>query len=485
MSCGQSVRAVLTTALWIGALGVFGRAQDSGAPNPSLADIARQSRVQHEATGQPSKAQELVDEMQREQEAEQAAPTGFKSYDAGDYRLFVPYPYSLEGRDKGGAVLLGSRLGVTNTEVMAGAPVPIPPNLKDIDVQNLARQVALQHSQSGYCEPIQHNSRKTFRCAMGGINLLGHQVWGNMEIVVASNKLIPVMCVSPDDLQQCVNYNQYGYQTCGNRYPSWEEVQRAKKAVEIRYRDELTTAQMCEQIIYPSIQLKEDIVVHPVMIGEGKTAKAGPVPLDNSVAAYGVQGPSLADLARQTRQAQQHKPQATPESAEGDVAPQGFQSFALQYCQNPQHCSEASVVIPEKAEVVSRTNGQYIFKTLLNGDPVLLYAGPADVNMPYRSMSDPDFVRMRDLANSNGWSHERTDGVSTQELTIAGRPALMTRFRYQRDGKIWWMGERAVIQLQTGQVQTGQFLLGCTSPEQRFADAEALCTTLVNSLRLQ
>jgi hypothetical protein len=55
----------------------------------------------------------------------------------------------------------------------------------------------------------------------------------------------------------------------------------------------------------------------------------------------------------------------------------------------------------------------------------------------------------------------------------------MTRFRYQRDQNTWWIGERALIA-----DQGMQFLLGCTAPEQRFADAEALCTTLVNSLRL-
>jgi hypothetical protein len=32
--------------------------------------------------------------------------------------------------------------------------------------------------------------------------------------------------------------------------------------------------------------------------------------------------------------------------------------------------------------------------------------------------------------------------------------------------------------------QGKQFLVGCAAPEEHFADAEALCTTLVNSLRL-
>jgi hypothetical protein len=168
------------------------------------------------------------------------------------------------------------------------------------------------------------------------------------------------------------------------------------------------------------------------------------------------------------------------DNAEGNnTAPTGFQTFVLQYCRNPQQCSEASVVIPEKSEVVSRTNGQHIFKAALDGEPVMLYAGPADVNAPYRSLTDADYIRMRDLANSNGWSREKPDSVSTQDLTIEGRPALMTRFRYQRDRKRWWIGERVLIEN-----QGAQFLLGCTAPEEHFAAAEVLCTMVVNSLRL-
>jgi hypothetical protein len=185
-------------------------------------------------------------------------------------------------------------------------------------------------------------------------------------------------------------------------------------------------------------------------------------------------------LARETRQVRHGKALATLDNAEGSSAPRGFQSFSLQYCLRPQQCAEASVIIPEKAEVVSSVNGQHIFKAALDGDSVMLYAGPADVSAPYRSLTDPDYIRMRDLANTNGWSREKPDSVSTQDLTIEGRPALMTRFRYQRDQKKWWIGERVLIE-----DRGTQFLLGCTAPEEHFADAEALCTTLVNSLRLQ
>jgi hypothetical protein len=491
MTGTRSVLGVCQAALWmcriwICCISVNAWGQDSTIPG-SLGELARQTRAQHATIEDKfSKAQDLVDEMQQAQEAADNAPTGFKNYDAGDYRLFVPFPFSLEGRENGGAVLLGSRLGVTTTEVMAGTPIPISVGLSDSDVANLVRQLARQYSQSG-CSAIKRGSHKAFRCSMSSGYLLGHEITGSMEYILASHRLIPVMCVSPDDRRRCT-FNAYGYQTCGdNPYPSWDEAKRTKAAIETQYREQLTSTQMCDQIIYPSIQLKEDIVLHPASISEGKTPKiaAESVPQDNSVAAYGSQTASLAELARQTRQAPHDKAQATLDNAEGtSVAPKGFQAFTLQYCRNPQECSEASVVIPEKAEVVSRVNGQHIFKAALDGDSVMLYVGPADVNAPYRSLTDPDYIRMRDLANSNGWSREKADDASTQQLTIEGRPALMTRFRYQRDQRRWWIGERVLIDRVSTEDQKAQFLVGCAAPEEHFADAEILCTTIVNSLRL-
>ena len=486
-----SVRGVVAVAAGIICLGAALMAQDSDSPN-SLGDVARQTRAQHATSPaeKSGKAQDLVDEMQQEQEAADNAPTGFKNYNAGDYRLFVPFPYSLEGRDDGGAVLLGSRLGVTNTEVMAGTPVPIPPNLDDNDLLNAARQLASMHGQPGNCYAIKPSSRKKYRCSwQNSPVLLGHQVFGSMEVIVGSNSLIPVMCVSPDDVHQpCVVYDTWGNNTCSDRERQlygWDH-RKAQAAADASYKDERTTAQMCEDIIYPSIQLKEEIVVHPASISENKVPKpaAETTPLREHAAgepeSQQSQGPSLAELARQTRQAPHEKAQAKLDNAEGmSVAPAGYQPFILVYCLNPQQCAEASVVIPEKAEVVSRVNGQYIFKASLNGEPVMLYAGPADVNAPYRSLTDPDYIRMRDLANANGWSREKPESASTQELTVEDRRALMTRFRYQRDQKRWWIGERVLIAN-----QGSEFLVGCAAPEEHFADAEVLCTTLVHSLRL-
>lgn len=481
MSSKLSVRGACLAALGMLCLASFAWGQESEKPAPTLGDLARQTRAQHadSQTGS-NKAQAYVDEMQAAQDAADNAPVGFTNYDAGDYRLFVPYPFSLEGRDNGSAVLLGSRLGITNTEVMAGTPVPIPANIGDNDLISTVNQIARHYAPGAYCSLMKGAIRKTFLCTMGEAQLLGHQVWASMEFVVASNKVVPVICASPDNLRACQTYDSYGYYTCNSRYPTWDPP-NTRAAIATRNSDARSTAQACEQVIFPSITLKEDIVVHPVSLSETKTSKAAPaLAQDGGNLSTEPQGPSLADLARRTRQAAHGVPQAKMDTAEGiSAAPPGYQPVVLQYCWNPQICSEATIAVPEKAEVISRTNGQHIFKTLVQGEPVFLYAGPADVNAPYRSLTDPDYVRMRDLGNANGWSHEKADAVSTQEMTIENRNGLMTRFRYQRDQQNWWVGERILIQ------ERGlQFMLGCTAREEHFAAAESVCTTLVSSLRL-
>src|SRR5579859_4121173 len=87
----------MLVAAFIGCLTAMVWAQDSNDSNSSLGDLARQSRAHHATApdAKSNKAQELVDEMQAEQEASDNAPLGFKNYDAGDYRVFVPFPFSL------------------------------------------------------------------------------------------------------------------------------------------------------------------------------------------------------------------------------------------------------------------------------------------------------------------------------------------------------------------------------------------------------
>jgi hypothetical protein len=99
-------------------------------------------------------------------------------------------------------------------------------------------QLAGLHGSYPYCSPTKLGSHKAFRCGWNGSPyLLGHQVWGSMMIVVGSNSLIPVMCVSPDEFQ-CLTKDRFGYHTCNNRYPSWQEIQQTERDIDTRFRDE-------------------------------------------------------------------------------------------------------------------------------------------------------------------------------------------------------------------------------------------------------
>jgi hypothetical protein len=270
--------------------------------------------------------------------------------------------------------------------------------------------------------------------------------------------------------------------------------ENVKKAQEAGSRDwdEPITFQICDDAICPSIRLTEDVVVRPATPSVQNISKPistaslqDTFAISDSSGEPSSSGPSLSELARQTRQSLHKQLQLNPAQAKLDggegvgAVPEGFQSLFIQYCLNPQICSEGSVLIPENAEVVSRVNSQYVFKIELNGEAAMLYAGPADVNAPYRSMTDPDFIRMRNLGNANGWSHEKAASVSTQEAELDGKHSVITRFRYPREEKRWWVGERALIEM-----DDVQFLAACTAPEENFAALEGQCATLMNSLRL-
>ena len=188
--------------------------------DPSLGDLARRTRAQKPAAqGSPSKAQALADQMEQEQEESENAPTGFKTYNAGDYRLWVPFPYELEGRDDNGTVLAGSRIGVTNTEVMVGNSLPIPANLNDSDLSNLIGQLARRFTQSSGCSAMKVGERRAYRCSLNRASLMNHEVWGTMAFVVGSNSVVPVMCVSPDEINEHLVY--------GNPHSTYQEKQAA------------------------------------------------------------------------------------------------------------------------------------------------------------------------------------------------------------------------------------------------------------------
>jgi hypothetical protein len=483
-------RAVLATALLVAGLGEAAWTQDSPNPN-SLGDLARQTRSQKQSAGGNNKAQELVDQMEQEQEASENAPPGFKTYNAGDYRLWVPFPYELEGRDNRGTVLAGSRLGVTNTEVMAGNPVPIPANLSDGDLYNVIRALGQQYAGSPGCSPIKAGERQAYRCTLANISLLNHAVWGTMAFVVGSNSVVPVMCVSPDEMNEHLVY--------GNPKSTYQQKQAAFAHQAQRFRDATTTLQVCDQIVYPSIRLKEDYLspaLASVNSGKAKPATEakttlGAVPgaavaapqsvtADNGLPSGGV--PSLAELARQKKQASTQTPKAkvaVDSTGDSGLAPPGFKPQSFYYCKGMGVCWNGSAFVPMNAQLLNSDFSQYVFEVSLGGDKLLLYLGPAAINGQGRMSTDPNLVRWGEMSDPEGWvARGRVQAVTHDEATVDGKPAILTHFELKKHDLIW-AGRRAMVTNHEVEV-----LAGCMTPKNRFADADEICSVLIDSVRL-
>ena len=463
-------------------------AQDSSTPDSSLADLARQTRA-HKQGGQVSgsKAQELADQLQQEQEESESAPVGFKTYNAGDYRLWVPFPYEIEGRDQVGTILAGSRVGVTNTEVVVGNPLAFPANLDEGSERNLLSQVAGLYSQHPSCGPIKIGERRGYRCGLDRAYLMGTEVWGTMVFVIASGSVIPVMCVSPHESNQCVSHDQFGYHYCP---------QQTNAQILARQQEDRTSAQACDQVIYPSIRLREDYAPRSLSAAASSKAMdhaganqagAGAV---KKPAAGGLQAvakgdagatPSLAEVVRHSKEASANQPKAkvTLDATDGGgLPPAGFKSDTFSYCERQNFCWHAYVFLPVSAARLNYYAPEFVFEVPFDKDKVLLFAGEAHISPASRGSKDPTLALWRDINAEESAAQGNLQAATRDEATIAGKPGFLTHFEITRNDVIW-VGVRANV------VSRGvELMVGCMAPQKRFGDADEDCSTLIDSLRL-
>ncbi|HLW85934.1 MAG TPA: hypothetical protein VKR60_12025 [Candidatus Sulfotelmatobacter sp.] len=507
-------RGALPAALLIACLGAAAQdssqdaSQDGPAPGASLADLARKTRAQKQSAQTPgsvSKAQELASQLEQEQEESENAPVGFKTYNAGDYRLWVPFPYEVEGRDEIGTVLAGSRVGVTNTVVMAGNPLSFPPNLDDATERNLVSQVARFYSQSSGCGAIKFGERRAYRCGLNRAWLMGNEVSGTMLFLMGPSSVIPVMCVSPDDNSKCLTSDKWGYHTCANQNPSWDEVQKTKADLLTRNQDQRTTAQVCDQVIYPSIRLREDLAPrsfsNPASEGTNQPAPAktaaklpaggGPQAVAKSAEPEAAATPSLADVVRHAKESAANQPKAKRKldaTDGGGLPPAGFKSASFSYCQGPDYCWQASLFLPLNAVPTDPRYPEFVYEAplgqdrlsqdKLGQDKVLLFAGFAHISFANRGGKDPSVALWREINADDSVGQSGLQAVTRDEATIAGMPGFLTHFEIKRNDTIW-VGIRANV------VSRGvELMVGCLAPKQRFGDADQDCSTLIDSLRL-
>jgi hypothetical protein len=224
----------------------------SAQQGSSLTDVARQARAQkQQSQNQPAtnKAQEKVNELEEEQDDAGSAPAGFKTYNAGDYKLRIPAPFNLEGRDDSGTVLSSRLAEGSRSMVMVGNSVLFPGSNSDEAFEDYAARFARMYATSPGCTQTMAGGHTAYQCGLSSANLLGHVVSGTALFVRGSKSIFPVLCVAPTESWARDLYNS---SNSTYRQKRWATQIMQKEDQQVR-----NSWQTCESVLQ-SIHLKED-----------------------------------------------------------------------------------------------------------------------------------------------------------------------------------------------------------------------------------
>lgn len=451
------------------------QAQQSG----SLADAARQARAQKQAQMQPqsenNRAQQVANELSEDQN-DTGAPGGFKSYNAGDYKLWVPFPYRVDGHDDAGIVLSGPQIGSKHPIVLVGTPIVSRWENNDVAFQEAATKFSHLYAQSASCLKTTIAGHDAYQCGLAAANLLGQRVTGNAVFFHDTGRIYPVFCVTPSDSQSRDYIN--------NTRVSSSMKDDARETLKREEDDARKVYQSCETV-FQSIH-----VVGGDAAQKGAVSAAGGKPAVPQADSAKIQTPAVtaggpASVAANARGTHDGHAEAAPANAtSSSVQPQsaipaGLKVQAFNYCQTPTQCWDASVLVPADAKLVSSDCKQYIFEIKIQGAPFLLMAGIGGDACGGRNANDPNLVHWKQLVDPD---NKRAPGtfsvISSQEAKLDARPALITTLGF-RTGLTEWMARRADIESNGSQI-----VVGCIAQKDHFADGDSVCSALIASLRL-
>jgi len=446
--------AAVAVITWIGLILVTPTLSAQDQPTGSLADIARQARAQKQgqSADDASRAQQVANELSEDQN--DAAPGGFKTYNGGDYKLWVPAPYRVEGHDDAGAVLSGPAVGVKTPLVLVGTPIAIHWQNNDTAFHDAAANFSHLYAPSSNCEKTTIENRAAYRCSLADASLLGSRVSGNAVFVLGSDNIYPLFCVTPTDSQ--------AREIVNDPHASYSAKQRARKALESEDAESQGVWQQCETV-FQSIHLKPQAI-------HSQSAQADvPAPAEQAPA------PASSAPAASTKQ-------VLVSSASGEqaaTAPDGFKVHPFRYCGSPQQCWDASVLVPSDAQLISSECKHYVFETKVQGAKFLLLAGPGRGDCDGHAANTPDLIRWKQLADPETNPDPSTySTIGSQTMRINGTSATITTIAF-RSGLENWMGKRAEVE------SNGVLLVvGCMAPRDHFSDGDSVCSTLIGSLQL-
>jgi hypothetical protein len=474
MSCRK-----IAIALVLSAAGLFAQAQQGG----SLADAARQARADRQAQPQSdTQAQQLADQLAEDQ-TDNGAPGGFKTYNAGDYKIWVPAPYKVEGNDDVGVVLSGPSIGSKHSIVLLGSPIVVNFAGNDSAFQEAATQFAHQYAQSASCTQATVASHNAYQCGLAAATMLGQRVTGHAVFVQSQGNIYPVFCVAPSDSRSRDSMN-----TAPNAVvKSW-----AQKSLQKEDDDLNSVLQKCDTV-FQSIRITEGVSAQKAASSASKpetnattvASDAKQLPAAGGSEATNAGGSaSLAEIARGLKQPGAAQMTQAPEPAASTPAqssvPAGFKVQSFTYCKSQRECYDASVIVPADAQLVSSQCKQFIFETKVQGTPFLLLAGPGGSDGCAGSgKNETSEVRWNELAEPEKKLAPGTySTISSQQATLNGKPAIITQIGF-RKGLTEWRAKRAEIE------SNGvPLVMGCMALKEHFDDGDSICSGLMGSLQL-
>jgi len=404
-----------------------------------------------------------ADSLAQEEEEAGAAPDGFQSYSAEGYRVLVPAPFSVEGRDNEGVLLVTEDVTGITTKVYAANAIAINGQLSEVEFQELARRFWEPHGTiaCGKAKTGVAGHLCTVHSALYGIEEFN----GRARFVEGEHRIVPVVCFSIPLKGKDLDYSNHP-----RSKEEWADLQaEGKRSVE-RNEAWYASNQLCDTVL-DSIRLKEEYG-RPLATLRTQGEKA-PAMHRTEVAGHGT---SLGDVARQAKKeaAQKEKAHVTVEAEDTiNAAPPGFRVHTSTHCGNV--CWQESFYLPEKARQVKGGNSENVYVTMLDGDTsVVIYFGQTNVTNGYSEYGMAQGV-------AQGWVHARIDATAKAihlTRTVNGHEAAATRTRLTANMKVWTEEDVTVAG------DDINFSIGCIVREDRFADAESLCSTAWESWRI-
>lgn len=463
---GHSKLRIRTAVATLVAVFLTAGSHVSAQDEPSLGDVARQTRKertlgkQQVSTPAASEASRLTAELEQEQEETGAPPAGFQSYSAEGYSVSVPAPFSVEGRDDNGILLATAAITGVTTKVFAATPIHISAHPSDLEFNALAQGFWRPYG-SLSCEKSKPGA-PDHHCFLGG-TLLQYQFTGEARFIEDDNRIVPVVCFSTVLPSEDVDFSQ--------AYTGDQRAQMSDRALRNMDRRSMATysSRLCKTVL-GSIRLKVGPVQLHVTNARVQAAKV----LMTSEGGTG-EGPSLGNLARETRReaAQGARSKISVESEDTiNAAPPGFRVHSGDRCS--RECWQETFFLPENARRVKGGNSENVYVAMLDDTTsVVIYFGTADV------YGSSEFAKAQAVARR--WIHAERDPRAKEihiRRTINGREVAIVRSGLIANMNAW-------IEEEAGVGAEGLNLsIGCIAREDRFADAESICSTIYESWRL-